>query len=167
MIDAKYKKYESPLCSRYASDEMLYNFSDLKKFSRWRFLWLNLAKAEKQLGLEITDEQIAEMEANLENIDFEYAKAEEKKIRHDVMAHIHTFGKCCPKAAPIIHLGATSCYVGDNADLIMIKEGFGLLNDKLARCISKLSDFCAEYKNLPCLGYTHLQPAQLTTVGKR
>ncbi len=167
VIDAKYKKYESPLCSRYASDEMLFNFSDMKKFSRWRFLWLNLAKAEKQMGLEITDEQIAEMEANLENIDFEYAKAEEKKIRHDVMAHIHTFGKCCPKAAPIIHLGATSCYVGDNADLMMIKEGFTLLNQKLARCISKLANFCSEYKGLPCLGYTHLQPAQLTTVGKR
>jgi len=166
-IDPKYLKYESPLVTRYASNEMLYNFSDLKKFSRWRFLWLNLAKAEKELGLDITDEQLEEMEKNIENIDFEYAKQEEKKIRHDVMAHIHTFGKCCPKAAPIIHLGATSCYVGDNADLIMIKEGFSLLNNKLARCISKLGKFCKEYKDLPCLGYTHLQPAQLTTVGKR
>lgn len=167
VIDAKYYKYESPLCTRYASDEMLLNFSDFKKFYRWRYLWLNLAKAEKQLGLDITDEQLVEMEANLENIDFEYAKQEEKKIRHDVMAHIHTFGKCCPKAAPIIHLGATSCYVGDNADLIMIKEGFNILNSKLARCISKLGNFCREYKDMPCLGYTHLQPAQLTTVGKR
>ncbi len=101
-IDSKYLKYESPLVTRYASNEMLYNFSDFKKFSRWRFLWLNLAKGEKKLGLDITDEQLEEMEKNLENIDFEYAKEEEKRIRHDVMAHIHTFGKCCPKAAPII-----------------------------------------------------------------
>ncbi len=101
-IDSKYLKYESPLVSRYASNEMLYNFSDFKKFSRWRFLWLNLAKGEKELGLDITDEQIEEMQKNLENIDFDYAKEEEKRIRHDVMAHIHTFGKCCPKAAPII-----------------------------------------------------------------
>lgn len=166
-IDSKYLKYESPLVSRYASNEMLLNFSDFKKFSRWRFLWFNLAKAEKELGLEITDEQLKEMEGNLENIDFNFAKLEEKKIRHDVMAHIHTFARCCPKAAPIIHLGATSCYVGDNADLIMIKEGLGILLNKLARCISKLGEFCDEYKGLPCLGYTHLQPAQLTTVGKR
>jgi len=166
-IDSKYLKYESPLVSRYASNEMLLNFSDFKKFSRWRFLWFNLAKAEKELGLEITDGQLKEMEGNLENIDFNFAKLEEKKIRHDVMAHIHTFARCCPKAAPIIHLGATSCYVGDNADLIMIKEGLVILLNKLARCISKLGEFCDEYKGLPCLGYTHLQPAQLTTVGKR
>lgn len=157
-IDSKYLKYESPLVSRYASNEMLLNFSDFKKFSRWRFLWFNLARAEKELGLEITEEQLKEMENNLENIDFDFAKLEEKKIRHDVMAHIHTFAKCCPKAAPIIHLGATSCYVGDNADLIMIKEGLGILLNKLARCISKLGEFCNEYKGLPCLGYTHLQP---------
>ncbi len=157
-VDAKYLKYESPLVSRYASNEMLYNFSDFKKFSQWRFLWLNLAKAEQQLGLDITDEQLAEMEANLENIDFEYAKQEEKRIRHDVMAHIHTFGKCCPKAASIIHLGATSCFVGDNADLIVIRDGFEILLNKLARCISKLSEFCMTYKDMACLGYTHLQP---------
>ena len=160
-------KYESPLVSRYASDAMLYNFSDMKKFAQWRKLWLYLAKGEKELGLEISDEQISEMEQNLDNIDFEVAKQEEKRLRHDVMAHVHTFAKCAPKAAPIIHLGATSAYVGDNGDLIAIRDGFDILLKKLACCINRLSDFCVVYKDLPCLGYTHLQPAQLTTVGKR
>lgn len=137
------KKYESPLVSRYASSEMLYLFSEQKKFSTWRLLWFFLAKAEKELGVPgITDEQLTEMSANLENIDFDYARKEERLLKHDVMAHVHTFAHCCPKAAPIIHLGATSCYVTDNADLICIKEGLNLLSKKLARTINVLSQFC-------------------------
>ena len=158
MENSKYLKYESPLVTRYSSAEMQYNFSDMKKFSNWRSLWLNLAKAQKQLGLEISDEQLNEMEKNLKNIDVELASKEEKILRHDVMAHVHTFAKCCPRAAPIIHLGATSCYVTDNSDLISIKDGFQLLLNQLARTIKRLSDFCEKYKDLPCLGYTHLQP---------
>lgn len=153
--------------SRYSSKEMLELFSSFKRIRTWRLLWLYLAKSEKSLGLNISDEQIEEMEQNLDNIDFDYAQQEERLIRHDVMAHVHTFAKCCPKAGPIIHLGATSCYVTDNADLIIVKEGFEILLGKLASCIKSLSDFCLKYKDLPCLGYTHLQPAQLTTVGKR
>uniref|UniRef100_A0A8B9SAP1 Adenylosuccinate lyase n=1 Tax=Apteryx owenii TaxID=8824 RepID=A0A8B9SAP1_APTOW len=145
-------RYRSPLVSRYASAEMAFNFSERKKFGTWRRLWLYLAQAEKSLGLPITDEQIQEMEANLDNIDFKMAAEEEKKLRHDVMAHVHTFAHCCPKAAAIIHLGATSCYVGDNT---------------LARVISRLADFAEKYADLPTLGFTHYQPAQLTTVGKR
>ncbi|XP_071106348.1 adenylosuccinate lyase-like [Haliotis cracherodii] len=160
-------KYNTPLVSRYASQEMVYNFSDKKKFSTWRQLWLWLAKAEQQLGLNITDEQLSEMGSNLENIDFDMAAEQEKRVRHDVMAHVHTFAACCPKSAPIIHLGATSAYVGDNTDLIAIRDGFKILLPKLARCIERLSKFAREHKALPCLGYTHLQPAQLTTVGKR
>jgi len=159
--------YQTPLNTRYSSKEMQYNFSDQKKFSTWRKLWLHLAQAEKQLGLEITEDQVKQMEENLENIDFELAAAEEKKVRHDVMAHVHTFSVCCPLAAPIIHLGATSCYVGDNADLIMIRDGLNLLLPKLATVISRLADFAKEHRGLATLGFTHLQPAQLTTVGKR
>ncbi|RNA13451.1 adenylosuccinate lyase [Brachionus plicatilis] len=160
-------KYESPLGSRYASKEMLELFSSFKRIRTWRLLWLYLAKAQKSLGLTITDEQIDQMEQNLDNIDFAYAQQEERLIRHDVMAHVHTFAKCCPQAGPIIHLGATSCYVTDNADLIIVKQGFQYLLAKLASSISSLSSFCLKHKDLPCLGYTHLQPAQLTTVGKR
>jgi len=159
--------YQTPLNTRYSSKEMQFNFSDQKKFSTWRKLWLYLAEAEKQLGLEITDEQLIEMRENIDKIDFKIAADEEKRVRHDVMAHVHTFGVACPKAAPIIHLGATSCYVGDNADLIMLKDGLEILLPKVARVISRLSDFAKEYKDLPTLGFTHLQPAQLTTVGKR
>ncbi|XP_019400521.1 PREDICTED: adenylosuccinate lyase isoform X1 [Crocodylus porosus] len=159
--------YHSPLVSRYASPEMGFNFSERKKFGTWRRLWLYLAQAEKSLGLPITDEQIQEMEANLDNIDFKMAAEEEKKLRHDVMAHVHTFAHCCPKASGIIHLGATSCYVGDNTDLIVLRDGFNLLLPKLARVISRLADFAEKYANLPTLGFTHYQPAQLTTVGKR
>jgi adenylosuccinate lyase len=155
-----YLKYESPLVSRYASKEMLACFSDHKKFSTWRRLWLYLAQSEKELGLNITQEQLDEMQSNIENIDFEYAQKEERLIRHDVMAHVHTFAKCSPKAAPIIHLGATSCYVTDNADLIAIKDGLNILCKKLARTINVLSNFCDQYKDLPCLGYTHLQPGK-------
>ena len=166
-IPQRYMKYESPLIARYASAEIAANFSDFKKFSTWRLLWLYLAKCEKELGLNITDEQIEEMEKNIKNIDFKMAAEEERLLRHDVMAHVHTFAKCCPKSAPIIHLGATSAYVGDNCDLICMRDGLYILCTKLVRCISRLSDFANKYKDLPCLGYTHLQPAQLTTVGKR
>jgi adenylosuccinate lyase len=121
----------------------------------------------QDLGLEISDEQIQEMERNITNIDFELAAQEERKRRHDVMAHVHTFAQCCPKAAPIIHLGATSCYVGDNTDLIVIRDGLDLCLPKVARCIQRLAKFAEEYKDLPTLGFTHFQPAQLTTVGKR
>ncbi|OWF42471.1 adenylosuccinate lyase-like [Mizuhopecten yessoensis] len=162
--------YRSPLVSRYASPEMAKNFGEMKKFSTWRLLWTYLAEAEMQLGLDnvtITEEQIDQMRANAENIDFEHAALEEKRVRHDVMAHVHTFAACCPKAAPIIHLGATSAYVGDNTDLIVMRDGFDILLPKLARCIQRLTTFADKYRELPCLAYTHLQPAQLTTVGKR
>ncbi|XP_065800476.1 adenylosuccinate lyase [Muntiacus reevesi] len=159
--------YRSPLASRYASPEMCFLFSDKYKFRTWRQLWLWLAEAEQALGLPITDEQIQEMKSNLDNIDFKMAAEEEKQLRHDVMAHVHTFAHCCPKAAGIIHLGATSCYVGDNTDLIILRNAFDLLLPKLARVISRLADFAKERADLPTLGFTHFQPAQLTTVGKR
>lgn len=146
---------------------MLYIFSPDKKFTTWRKLWIALAKAEKELGLNITDEQIKEMEANVDNIDYEYAAEMESKLRHDVMAHVHAYGKFCPNAMPIIHLGATSCYVGDNTDIILMRDGLEIVRDKLVRLISKLSDFALNYKDMPTLGFTHFQPAQLTTVGKR
>uniref|UniRef100_A0A8D0CUX5 Adenylosuccinate lyase n=1 Tax=Sander lucioperca TaxID=283035 RepID=A0A8D0CUX5_SANLU len=163
----EFMKYRSPLVSRYASKEMAYNFSDRKKFTTWRKLWIYLAKAEKALGLPITDAQILEMESHELDIDFAMAAEEERKLRHDVMAHVHTFAHCCPTAAPIIHLGATSCYVGDNTDLIMLRDGFDLLLPKLARVIDRLANFAEKYADLPTLGFTHYQPAQLTTVGKR
>jgi adenylosuccinate lyase len=159
--------YESPLSSRYASDDMLRLFSADRKFSTWRRLWVALARAEKTLGLNITDQQIAEMEAHLEDIDYAYAAQEEKKLRHDVMAHVHTFGKACPSADPIIHLGATSCYVGDNTDIILMRDGLKLIRNKLLRVMQKLAEFAETYKSLPTLGFTHFQPAQPTTVGKR
>ncbi|XP_060101399.1 adenylosuccinate lyase [Heteronotia binoei] len=162
-----FSRYRSPLVSRYASPDMAFNFSERKKFGTWRRLWLYLAQAEKSLGLPITDEQIQEMGANLDNIDFKMAAEEEKRLRHDVMAHVHTFAHCCPKAAGIIHLGATSCYVGDNTDLIVLRDGLDLLLPKLARVISRLADFAEKHAKLPTLGFTHYQPAQLTTVGKR
>ncbi|XP_042899486.1 adenylosuccinate lyase [Parasteatoda tepidariorum] len=167
MADSMFSHYQSPLSNRYASDEMSRNFSDIKKFTTWRKLWIYLAKAEKSLGLKITDEQIAEMEAHVDKIDFQAAAKEEMLTRHDVMAHVHVFAAQCPKAAPIIHLGATSCYVGDNTDLILIRDALNILLPKLARCIDRLSKFAENYKNMPTLGFTHMQPAQLTTVGKR
>ncbi|KAK7507555.1 hypothetical protein BaRGS_00001490 [Batillaria attramentaria] len=160
-------KYRSPLVTRYASAAMSQNFGDVKKFTTWRQLWIWLAQAEKQLGLAIKDDQIQEMRQNMDDIDFEMAELEEKRVRHDVMAHVRTFATLCPKAAPIIHLGATSCYVGDNTDLIVMRDAFAILLPKLARCIHRLANFAQQYKALPCLSYTHLQPAQLTTVGKR
>ncbi len=159
--------YESPFCTRYASKEMQFVFSADKKFTTWRKLWVALARAEMKLGLPVTQEQVDELEANIENIDYEYAAAEEKKVRHDVMAHVHTYGKACPKADGIIHLGATSCYVGDNTDVIIMRDALKIVKRKLIGVISQLSIFADKYKNLPCLAYTHLQPAQLTTVGKR
>ncbi|KAK3769729.1 hypothetical protein RRG08_062070 [Elysia crispata] len=166
-VDPIHLVYRTPLASRYASASMKQNFSDFKKFSTWRKLWVHLAKAEKALGLDITDEQIQDMEKNIENIDFELAAKEEKKFRHDVMAHVHTFGAACPNAAPIIHLGATSCYVGDNTDLIVLRDGLEILKPKLASCLEELCKFAVEHKSLPCLSYTHLQSAQVSTVGKR
>ncbi|XP_015122433.1 adenylosuccinate lyase [Diachasma alloeum] len=163
----EFSDYRSPLAARYASMEMRFNFSDQNKFSTWRRLWIFLAKAEMELGLMITPEQIAEMEAHVNDIDFEAAATEEKATRHDVMAHVHVFGKQCPKAAPIIHLGATSCYVGDNTDLLILRKGFDIILPKLIGIISRLTKFAEEYRSLPTLGFTHLQPAQLTTVGKR
>ena len=147
--------YESPLSSRYASDEMLYIFSADKKFSTWRRLWVALARAEMELGLPVTQEQV----------DYEKAAQWEKKLRHDVMAHVHTYGELCPKAMPIIHLGATSCYVGDNTDVILMREGLELVRNKLVQVIAKLAKFADEYKALPTLGFTHFQAAQLVTVG--
>jgi adenylosuccinate lyase len=159
--------YESPLSSRYASDEMQYIFSPDKKFSTWRRLWVALARAEMELGLPITQEQIDEMEAHLTDIDYDKAAAYEKELRHDVMAHVHTFGELCPKAMPIIHLGATSCYVGDNTDVILMREALELVRTKLVRVLAKLANFADKYKSLPTLGFTHFQSAQLVTVGKR
>ena len=163
----KYETYESPFCTRYASEEMQYVFSAQKKFSTFRRLWTALARAEMKLGLEITEEQVAELEANIDNIDFAAAEAREKEVRHDVMAHVYAYGLVCPKAKGIIHLGATSCYVGDNTDVIIMRDALAIIHRKLVNVIANLADFANKYKDMPCLAYTHLQPAQLTTVGKR
>uniref|UniRef100_A0A8C5DZM6 Adenylosuccinate lyase n=1 Tax=Gouania willdenowi TaxID=441366 RepID=A0A8C5DZM6_GOUWI len=164
----EFSKYRSPLVSRYASKEMAFNFSDRKKFSTWRKLWIYLAQAEKALGLPITDAQIAEMETHAEDIDFSMAADEERKLRHDVMAHVHTFAHYCPTAAPIIHLGATSCYVGDNTVTKCFKFTISeYIKISLARVLDRLANFAEKYADLPTLGFTHYQPAQLTTVGKR
>ena len=160
-------EYRSPLSSRYASPEMQYIFSENFKFRTWRRLWISLAKAEKTLGLDITQEQIDELEAHKEDINYAEAEARERIVRHDVMSHVYAYGLQCPKAAGIIHLGATSCYVGDNTDVLILKEASQLVIKKVAQVSRNLSAFATEYKDMPCLGYTHLQPAQLTTVGKR
>ncbi|MFN4364361.1 adenylosuccinate lyase [uncultured Chryseobacterium sp.] len=159
--------YKNPLEERYSSEEMLFNFSHNNKFRTWRKLWIALAEIEKDLGLEISDEQIAELKANAENIDYDKAAEYEKKFRHDVMAHVHTYGDVAPSAKGIIHLGATSAFVGDNTDLIQIRDGLLILKKKLVNVIKNLADFAIQYKDLPTLGFTHFQPAQLTTVGKR
>ena len=159
--------YESPLSSRYASNKMQYIFSPDKKFSTWRRLWVALARAEMELGLPVTQEQVDELEAHVDGIDYEMAAKKERELRHDVMAHIHTYGALCPKAMPIIHLGATSCYVGDNTDIIIMREGLILVRDQLVRVLSALAQFSDKYKSLPTLGFTHFQAAQLVTVGKR
>ena len=159
--------YESPLNSRYASREMKYIFSPDKKFKTWRRLWVALAEAEMELGLSITPEQIAELKEHMEDINYEVAQAREKEVRHDVMSHVYAYGQQCPKAKGIIHLGATSCYVGDNTDIIIMYEGLGLIRSKVIKVISLLRDFAMEYRSMPTLGFTHFQAAQLTTVGKR
>jgi len=159
--------YISPFSTRYASKEMQAVFSEGFKFRTWRKLWIALAKAEKVLGLDITDEQIAELERFKDDVNFEVAQEREKVVRHDVMSHVYAYGQQCSKAEAIIHLGATSCYVGDNTDVIIIKGASEIILKKAAQVVKNLSAFAREYKNLPCLGYTHLQPAQLTTVGKR
>ena len=160
-------KYESPLCSRYASEQMQYVFSPDMKFTTWRKLWIALAKAEQAMGLDITDEQISELEAHVDDVDYEKAAAYEKECRHDVMSHIKAYGDQCPNAKGIIHLGATSCYVGDNTDIIIMKKALLIIKDKLIHTIKLLSDFAVKYKSLPTLAFTHFQPAQPTTVGKR
>ncbi len=159
--------YQSPLISRYASPRMARLWSPHRRIATWRRLWLALAEAEQSLGLNITDEQVADLRNHLDDIDFEASRAHEKRLRHDVMAHVHTLGDVATVARPIIHLGATSCYVTDNADLILIREALTLVRDGLVGVIDALADFADRWKSLPCLGYTHFQPAQLVTVGKR
>ncbi len=159
--------YENPLITRYASKEMSEVFSDDNKFKTWRKLWIALAECEQAMGLDITDEQIAELKAYADDINYDVAEEQERRVRHDVMAHVHAYGVQCPKAKPIIHLGATSCDIGDNTDLIVIYNALGLVEDKLVSVIDNLSRFALAYKNLPTLGFTHYQPAQPTTVGKR
>lgn len=160
-------KYQSPLSERYASREMQYIFSPQKKFTTWRSLWIALAETEKELGLPITDEQIEELKAHRDDINFEAAKEREKQVRHDVMSHVYAYGLQCPKAKGIIHLGATSCYVGDNTDIILMTEALKLVRKKLINVIDELAKFAKQYKSLPTLAFTHFQPAQPTTVGKR
>ena len=160
-------QYENPLISRYASPEMSSLWSPRRKFGTWRRLWVALAESEAELGLPITAEQIDQMKAHLDDIDFEAAARYERKLRHDVMAHVHAYGDACPDARPIIHLGATSCYVTDNTDLLLLREGLKMLGCRVAAVVDALARFAAEYRDLPCLGFTHMQPAQPTTVGKR
>jgi adenylosuccinate lyase len=162
-----HERYENPLISRYASREMAELFGDQRRFGLWRRLWVVLAEAERDLGLSVSQEQIEELKAHVDNIDFDAAAKYERKLRHDVMAHVHAYGDVCPKARAIIHLGATSCYVTDNADLILMREGLQLLARRLAAVIDQLAQFAQQHRSLPCLGFTHLQPAQPTTVGKR
>lgn len=159
--------YTSPLNSRYASKEMSFIFSDDMKFTTWRKLWVALAECEKELGLNITDEQIAELKAHINDINYDDAQKREKEVRHDVMSHVYAYGLQCPKAKGIIHLGATSCYVGDNTDVIIMKEALLLIKKKMVTVLHRLKKFAEKYKDMPTLGFTHFQPAQLTTVGKR
>ena len=159
--------YENPLCGRYADEEMKRQFSDDNKFSTWRRLWLALAESEQELGLNISDEQLEEMRAHIDDIDYAAAAAHEHEVRHDVMAHVLTFGECCPKAKPIIHLGATSCYVGDNTDIIRMRGGLLIIRKLLVNAVAALGEFAGKYNSLPTLAYTHFQAAQPTTVGKR
>ena len=161
------EQYISPLGARYASREMRANFSDRTKFTTWRRLWIALAEAEQELGLAISDEQLDELRAHATDLDLELAARYEKELRHDVMAHVHAWGDVCPKARPIIHLGATSCYVGDNTDLIVMREGLRQLRGQVVGVLGELAAFAREWKDLPTLGFTHFQPAQATTVGKR
>ncbi len=164
---AEHNRYTSPLTGRYASEEMQYIFSQDFKFRTWRKLWIALAESERALGLGITEEQIEELKAHQDDINYEVAEAREKEVRHDVMSHVYAYGQQCPKAKGIIHLGATSCYVGDNTDMIIMREGLRLVRKKLINVINELSKFAVKYKDLPTLAFTHFQPAQPTTVGKR
>ena len=165
---SQHDRYISPFSTRYSSDEMQYIFSDDNKFRTWRRLWVALARAEMEQGLtNITPEMVAELEAHVDDINYEVAIAREKLVRHDVMSHVYAYGQQCPKAAGIIHLGATSCYVGDNTDIIVMRQGLELIRKKLIGVLAKLSRFAEEYKDMPCMAYTHCQPAQPTTVGKR
>lgn len=159
--------YQTPLSGRYASKEMNYIWSNNSRYSTWRKLWVALAETEKELGLNITDEQIYQMKENVNNIDYEVVRNREKECRHDVMAHVYEFGEKCPDAKPIIHLGATSCYVTDNTEVILMKQALDIIKQKLVLVINNLKEFADKNKHIPCLGYTHFQPAQLTTVGKR
>lgn len=159
--------YESPFCTRYASKEMQYVFSADKKFQTWRRLWVALARAEMKLGLPVTKEQVEELEQHVTDINYDVAEQREKEVRHDVMSHVYAYGVQCPKAKGIIHLGATSCYVGDNTDIIIMKDALKIVKRKLINVLALLADFAEQYKDMPALAYTHLQPAQLTTVGKR
>ena len=159
--------YESPFSARYASQYMTSLFSAQTRIETWRRLWVELARAESELGLPITSDQVADLEAHVTDIDFDYAAEKEKEFRHDVMAHIHAYGKAAPSAAGIIHLGATSCYVTDNADLVLYRDALLYIRKELLKVIANLTDFCEQYKAMPTLGYTHYQPAQLVTVGKR
>jgi adenylosuccinate lyase len=162
-----YQTFDNPLVSRYSSKEMLYLFSPDKKFKTWRKLWIALAEGEKELGIDISDEQIAELKKYADDINYDVAIAREKEVRHDVMSHVFAYGEQAKLAKPIIHLGATSCYVGDNTDIIIMTEALELIRKKVINIMDKLSSFAIEYKELPTLGFTHFQPAQLTTVGKR
>lgn len=166
-VKAMTTSYQSPLGERYASEEMSSLFSSQHKHATWRRMWVALAQAEMELGLPITEEQIAELTANVDNIDFEKADEYEKQLRHDVMAHIHTYGDLCPKARPIIHLGATSCLITDNSDVVILRDALQIIQKKLVTVIKKLSDTARKYQNLPCLSFTHFQTAQPTTMGKR
>lgn len=159
--------YQNPLTGRYASREMSFNWSPQKKHATWRRLWLALAQSEKELGLNISDEQLKQMAAHLDDIDFDAVEAKEKELRHDVMSHIHVFGTQCPAAMPIIHLGATSCFVTDNTELIQLRDGMKIIRGKLLQLLKIMAEFTAEQKDMPMLGFTHYQPAQLTTLGKR
>ncbi len=164
---SEHSRYVSPFSTRYASEEMQFVFSEDHKFRTWRRLWIALAKAEKRQGLPITDEQIAEMQAHQDDVNYDDAQRRERECRHDVMSHVYAFGLQCPSARGIIHLGATSCYVGDNTDVLIMREGLTIVRRKLLNVIDRLAAFAQRYKAVPCLAYTHLQPAQLTTVGKR
>ncbi len=162
-----HSRYDNPLIDRYASQAMAELWSPQRKFSTWRRLWIALAEAEAELGLPITEEQIVELRAKVDQIDFAVADRYERQLRHDVMAHVHAYGDACPTARGIIHLGATSCYVGDNADLLLLREALLMIRDQLVAVIDNLGRFALRYRDLPCLGFTHMQPAQPTTVGKR
>src|SRR5438067_2294343 len=159
--------FDNPLVTRYASREMAGLWSPQRKFSTWRRLWVALAEAQHALGLPVSAAQVEALKAGVDDIDFEAARAHEKRLRHDVMAHVHAYGDAAPEARAIIHLGATSAYVTDNADLVLTREALGLVRDRLAGAIDALGTFAGRWKDLPCLGYTHFQPAQLVTVGKR